>query len=59
MPEGTYCDVITGSKINGSCTGKRVHVLSDGTASIAILNAEEDGVLAIHADVRTAYNFII
>jgi hypothetical protein len=36
-----------------------VNVESDGTAYIEILSYEEDGVLAIHAEVRTASHFII
>jgi alpha-amylase len=59
LPAGIYCDVISGSKSNGSCTGKRVNVGSDGTAYIEILHDEEDGVLAIHAGVSTASDFII
>ncbi|GFG37751.1 hypothetical protein Cfor_05293 [Coptotermes formosanus] len=45
---GNYCDIISGSKINGTCTGKTVNVASDGRAYIQILHDEEDGVLAIH-----------
>jgi alpha-amylase len=59
LPAGTYCDVISGSKSNGVCTGKTVNVGSDGRAYIEILNNEEDGVLAIHTEVRTASEFII
>jgi alpha-amylase len=59
LPEGTYCDVISGSKTNGVCTGKRVTVGSGGRADIEILHDEEDGVLAIHAEVSTASDFII
>jgi alpha-amylase len=59
LPEGTYCDVISGSKLNGDCTDKRVNVERDGTAYIEILHDEEDGVLAIHAEVRTASDLII
>jgi alpha-amylase len=59
LPAGTYCDVISGSKSNGVGTGKTVNVGSDGTALILILHHKEDGVLAIHAEVRTASDFII
>ena len=59
LPAGTYCDVISGSKSNGACTGKTVNVGSDGRANIVILNDEEDGVLAIHAEVSAASEFII
>jgi hypothetical protein len=59
LPVGTYCDVISGFKSNGVCTNKTVNVGSDGTAYIEILYNEEDGVLAIHAEVRTASEFVI
>lgn len=52
LPAGTYCDVISGSLSNGSCTGKSVTVGSDGNANIVIGNSEEDGVLAIHTGAR-------
>jgi alpha-amylase len=58
LPAGDYCDIISGSKIDGTCTGKTVNVGSDGTAYVEILGDEEDGVLAIHAEVRTYYDFI-
>ncbi|XP_071521195.1 pancreatic alpha-amylase 2a5-like isoform X2 [Panulirus ornatus] len=52
LTPGTYCDVISGSKIQGSCTGKTVTVAADGTAYIEITTMEEDGVLAIHRDSK-------
>jgi alpha-amylase len=51
LSAGTYCDVISGSKSGNSCTGKSVNVGGDGRANIYIGNNEDDGVLAIHADV--------
>lgn len=48
LSEGYYCDVISGSKINGSCTGKSIKVEADGKAFIEIGAQEFDGVLAIH-----------
>jgi hypothetical protein len=59
LPPGNYCDVISGSKLDGVCTGKTVNVASDGTAYFEIIHDEEDGVLAIHAEVRTASDFIM
>ena len=59
VPAGTYCDVISGSKSGGVCTGKRVNVTSGGTAYIEILQYEQDGVLAIHLGVSTASCYII
>jgi hypothetical protein len=51
LPPGTYCDIISGSKSGGNCTGKSVTVDDAGTAYIEILHNESDGVLAIHVQV--------
>ncbi|XP_046422139.1 alpha-amylase A-like [Neodiprion virginianus] len=52
LSAGTYCDVISGSLVDGSCTGKSVTVGSDGTAYIELLTTEEDGVLALHVNAK-------
>lgn len=52
MQPGKYCDVISGSKVNGKCTGKTVNVRSDGRAKIYIGMNEDDGVLAIHSGMK-------
>ncbi|ODN02193.1 Pancreatic alpha-amylase [Orchesella cincta] len=52
LPAGQYCDVITGSKENGSCTGLTVTVGSDGKAQISLTNVSEDPVVAIHAESK-------
>ncbi|KAM5161287.1 pancreatic alpha-amylase-like isoform 1-T1 [Callospermophilus lateralis] len=52
LPGGTYCDVISGDKINGDCTGIKVYVSSDGKAQISISNSAEDPFIAIHADSK-------
>ncbi|KAL0200406.1 hypothetical protein M9458_003593, partial [Cirrhinus mrigala] len=52
LPAGTYCDVISGQKESGRCTGKQVVVGGDGRASIRISNQEEDPFIAIHADSK-------
>ena len=52
LPAGTYCDIISGDKINGQCTGKTVYVGGDGRAQISISKMEDDGVLAIHQEVK-------
>lgn len=52
LPPGIYCDVISGEKVDNSCTGKKVTVLEDGRASIHIAHDADDGVLAIHAESR-------
>jgi hypothetical protein len=59
LPAGTYCDVISGSKSNTVCTGKKVIVGSNGIANIVIGSNDEDGVLAIHLGVSTASCYII
>jgi hypothetical protein len=59
LPAGTYCDVISGSKSGGVCTGKKVIVGNNGIANIVIGRNEEDGVLAIHLGVSRASCYII
>ncbi|XP_029409586.1 pancreatic alpha-amylase-like [Nannospalax galili] len=49
LPAGTYCDVISGDKSNGSCTGIKVQVSGDGTAQFSISNSAEDPFIAIHS----------
>nr|KAG5694115.1 hypothetical protein BaRGS_005870 [Batillaria attramentaria] len=48
MPQGTYCDVISGNLVHGQCTGNSVTVGADGTASISVCSDCEDPMLAIH-----------
>lgn len=52
LPEGTYCDVISGNLESGRCTGKTVTVDSNGYAQIHLKVTDEDGVLAIHTGAR-------
>lgn len=52
LPAGQYCDIISGSKTSGSCTGKTVTVGGDGRAQISIGAQEDDMVLAIHANSK-------
>ncbi|GLG97161.1 Alpha-amylase A [Gryllus bimaculatus] len=52
LPQGTYCDLISGLKSGSSCTGKSVTVGSDGKAYIEIKTSEDDGVLAITFDSK-------
>ncbi|KAK7864526.1 hypothetical protein R5R35_003133 [Gryllus longicercus] len=52
LPQGDYCDLISGSKSNGRCTGKSVTVNGDGSAYIEILSSENDGALAISRDSK-------
>ncbi|CAK1584635.1 unnamed protein product [Parnassius mnemosyne] len=48
LPAGTYCDVISGDKVNNSCRGKMVRVGNNGFAQIFIGANENDMMLAIH-----------
>ena len=53
LPGGTYCDVISGNKIGGSCSGKSVMVGNDGRAQISIATGSDgdshyDSMIAIH-----------
>lgn len=57
LAQGSYCDIISGRNEGGVCTGKTVNVGSDGTAYIEILTVEDDGVLAIHANVSILHEF--
>ena len=52
MTAGAYCDIISGNKENGRCTGKTINVNSDGTAKIYIGYYEEDPVVAFHAESK-------
>jgi alpha-amylase len=54
LPEGVYCDVISGSKIDNECTGKSVQVFADSRAEIIIYSNEDDGILAIHTGAKLA-----
>ena len=52
LPAGTYCDVISGDKINGYCTGIKVYVAGDGTAQFYISNTAFDPFIAIHVGAK-------
>ncbi|KFO26902.1 Pancreatic alpha-amylase [Fukomys damarensis] len=52
LPAGTYCDVISGDKVDGNCTGIKVQVAADGTAHFSISNSAEDPFIAIHAESK-------
>ncbi|CAG9564103.1 unnamed protein product [Danaus chrysippus] len=57
LPAGTYCDVISGDKVNNSCRGKTVNVDSNGRANIILGNNEYDIMMAIHVgpEVKNHY----
>lgn len=52
LPAGQYCDIISGNKVGGSCTGKVVTVNADGSARINISNTEQNPMVAIHANSK-------
>ncbi|KAM7318034.1 hypothetical protein ACRRTK_022771 [Alexandromys fortis] len=52
LPAGTYCDVISGDKIDGNCTGIKVYVGNDGKAQFSISNSAEDPFIAIHVEAK-------
>jgi alpha-amylase len=56
LPAGSYCDVISGNKEGGSCSGKTITVNGDGTANISISNGHEGPILAIHAEVKKTFS---
>ncbi|KAL4216996.1 alpha-amylase [Mactra antiquata] len=52
LPSGNYCDVISGNYENGACTGKTIHVDSNGNAHINISGTSDDPVVAIHVGAK-------
>lgn len=52
LSAGTYCDVISGQKENGRCTGIVISVGSDSSARFQISNTAEDPFVAIHVDAK-------
>ncbi|KAJ8925515.1 hypothetical protein NQ315_009354 [Exocentrus adspersus] len=52
LPAGIYCDVISGSLVDGSCSGKSVVVDDSGKAAISLSSSEDDGVVAIHVKAK-------
>jgi alpha-amylase len=52
LPQGQYCDVISGNLDQGRCTGTIITVEADGRAQITVTNAQEDPMVAIHVDAK-------
>ena len=48
LPAGTYCDIVSGDVVDGSCSGKSFMVSDDGTADISILTTDTNGFVAFH-----------
>lgn len=55
LPEGTYCDVISGNKEEGRCTGRSIQVNSSGYAQILVNNTWDDPMVAIHIEVSSFF----
>lgn len=47
LPDGYYCDIISGNLENGSCTGTEVWV-HNGYATISITGGHDDPIVAFH-----------
>lgn len=56
LPEGQYCDIISGEIVNGVCTGTVINVEGLQYADIFIAGDAEDGVIAIHAGPESKLN---
>ncbi|XP_077533137.1 alpha-amylase-related protein-like [Haemaphysalis longicornis] len=53
LPAGYYCDVLTGSRLDGrSCTGRVVRVRGDGFAHLTVDDAAEVPAVAIQIEER-------
>jgi alpha-amylase len=52
LPEGTYCDVISGAAVDGACTGTVVAVNSSGQATVTV--PADDAVAIDVSSVATA-----
>lgn len=52
LPAGTYCDIISGNKKGNKCTGHKIAVAKDGSATINIKHDDPNGFLAFHVDAK-------
>lgn len=52
VPPGTYCDIMTGEKANGMCTGDKIVVDANGKAEISIPYEKEVPIVAFHVDSK-------
>ncbi|XP_030755758.1 alpha-amylase-like [Sitophilus oryzae] len=51
LPDGSYCDVISGSLSSGSCTGKTLTV-SGGNVNVQLSSGDEEAAVAIHVNAK-------
>lgn len=52
VPAGTYCDIMTGGKVDGKCAGDEIVVDEDGKVDIFIPWSSEVPIIAIHVEAR-------
>jgi alpha-amylase len=52
LPEGVYCDIVSGMKNGTQCTGKQITVDAMGNAMVTLLPTDEDGFLAVHLNSK-------
>ncbi|XP_045181184.2 alpha-amylase-like [Mercenaria mercenaria] len=52
LPQGDYCDVISGNYINGTCTGTIVQVDASGHANFTLNGNSDDPVVSIHIGAK-------
>lgn len=52
VPPGTYCDIISGEKLNGACTGESIVVDQNGKAEISIPYQQEVPIVAFHVESK-------
>ncbi|XP_076259627.1 alpha-amylase-like [Rhynchophorus ferrugineus] len=51
LPDGTYCDVISGSYVDGQCTGKTLTV-SGGSVYVELSSGDDEAAVAIHVNAK-------
>lgn len=54
LPAGIYCDVISGRKVNGKCTGRNVTIGEHGDSIIRV--PKNGGMIALHTGVGVTFN---
>lgn len=52
LAAGTYCDIISGSLVNKTCSGKSLVVDSKGMATVSIQETDFEGVIAVHLNSK-------
>ncbi|XP_076462136.1 alpha-amylase-like [Babylonia areolata] len=52
LPQGSYCDVISGNLEQGRCTGNTVQVGGDGRAHFDVCSSCDDPMVAIHVGAK-------